>query len=153
MENPLDRQAVINRVHDHFIVQRKPAGRQGESSHPVYHGRTLDGQEMACAIGLFDTGDDYVFTEEINKIPLYELFHDLIERAFGRELTCSDVNFLIKLQCENDVAIRHAKSETNLTDKSFDDCFVEELTHRLDRFCREQVLKSPCTRTELAYTA
>ncbi|WP_111748578.1 hypothetical protein [Salinisphaera orenii] len=48
----LDHQAVLDRVYQHFVVERQPAGFFGA---PFYHQWAETGVDQPCAIGLFDT--------------------------------------------------------------------------------------------------
>src|SRR5699024_1485302 len=56
----LDRQAILDRIHTHFIVNREPAGRLDDSARCVFHGE----QGQACAIGIFD--DEWDLDDSVN---------------------------------------------------------------------------------------
>lgn len=120
--NALDRQAIINQVHHHFIVQRSPAGRLSDAS-CIDQGHDGNNRPVSC-----DQEPD-------------ELSH-----IFGQsELTISDIEFLSGVHDEHDMAVKNAAR----SDSDLDTYFLEELAHRLDRFANEQGLDSPCTPKDL----
>lgn len=150
----LNRQAILHRVYAHFIFNRQPAGRVGRTK-CTYHGTNDRGQCVSCAIGILDT-QGLLKRESLSSLSLRNLqsdYPELLADVFGvSSLSTSEFTFLNGVQAEHDLAARYA-AEMELYGAGFDAHFVEELTHRIDRFAREQSLVSPCSQADLQFTA
>ena len=139
-----DRQSILDRVYTHFIENQQPAGRDNGGARCLYHGVDKNGQQVSCAIGIFDT-DHRLDRESLITLGVRQMIDvdpDALADVFGSAVFSDlDLEFLIGVQDEHDLAVRHAV----LSDQDFDTFFIEELAHRLDRFAGEQDLVSPCS--------
>lgn len=138
----LDRQAIVNRVYTHFIVNKEKAGRES-GNRCVFHGEDENGHAVACAIGIFD--ESHYLDDPYRGWSVCDLAADTLSNVFGRELTIDDINFLGCIQAEHDLAVLYAFYADKDDHQGFDTHFITDLDRRLLRFAQEFSLNPPST--------
>ncbi|WP_111748802.1 hypothetical protein [Salinisphaera orenii] len=131
--NTLDHQAVLDRVYQHFVVERQPAGFFGV---PFYHQRAETGTDQPCAIGLFDT-DCQLSDSRYNTRSVAELYSSHIQVLLDifdiEDLSAWDLRFL------NDVQDAHDHTAEIFADDA--DGFVDQIAVELDRISGKYALR------------
>lgn len=166
----MEMQTIVNAVHQHFLVDMKPPGVNGQKAPylSTYHG-TFQGQPSVCAIGLFDDNKeldgcwelmDRVCDTRPNVV--LEIFEPYLNNEDEHSMTDEIESFLYDIQDAHDEAARAmtctATEKFDWVDKNAfgarmrDDQYAEaaltrfcsELHENLETVVRRYDLRSPC---------